>query len=171
VWFPSLAGLGALEGVHDLVLDGIGAVDLAELGSLRRVGGTLRIGDAPALRDLNGSRAVSIGGLSLSTVPELVSLEGLPAVDQLEHLIFREAPNLVDIAALAGVQEVFSGCRAWHPTGDPIIRSMFLGGSWRSDSIDGSSVSRSRRRPRSWKQSWCTRTIVVERSAADQLVP
>jgi hypothetical protein len=106
VWFPSLAGLGSLETVHDLVLDSIGAVDFAELGSLRRVGGTLMIGAAPALRDLSALRAVSIGGLSLSGVPELVSLEGLPAVDQLERLIFREAPKLVDIDALTGVQEV-----------------------------------------------------------------
>lgn len=105
VWFPSLAGLGSLESVGDVLLSGIGDPDLAELASLRRVGGYLMIEGAPALGELSALEGVGIGGLTLLVAPEIVSLQGFtPATPSLTHVYINDAPKLVDISALAGVE-------------------------------------------------------------------
>jgi hypothetical protein len=108
VWYPSLAGLGSLESVRVLQLEGIGASDLSELSSLRGVGDTLWIAIAPRLSDLSALEGVVIHGLYLLGVPELVSLRGfeVPADHQLTELTISTAPQLVDITALAGLEMV-----------------------------------------------------------------
>jgi hypothetical protein len=108
VFFPSLAGLGSLETVNSLQLTWIGSTDLSELTSLRTVAEYLSIGSAPALTDLNGLQGATVGGLDLSDVPELVSLDGFepPAELGLATLMVIRAPKLVDLTALAQLQQV-----------------------------------------------------------------
>jgi hypothetical protein len=108
VWFPSLSGLGSLESVARLTLQGIGASDFTELASLRHIGDDLLIEGAPALRDLSGLERVGIDGLTVYLAPELVSLQGFTPADRLllDHLVLSYAPKLVDISALAGLDSV-----------------------------------------------------------------
>lgn len=114
----SLAGLESLERVGSLELRDLRVSDLTSLANLRSVQGApsdersrgvIRIQDCDALTDLTGLEGLTRwSSLRLSDLDNLATLDGLQTPPVLENAEIDLAPRLVDVSALASMEEVAS---------------------------------------------------------------
>jgi hypothetical protein len=111
-YLPSLHGLGAIESVAHLALNGVGVRDLSDFESLRSVSnyfggsitGMVQIYDAPNLTSLAGLENVrDVMQLVLNGNPALESLDGLVVGSSMGGVSIDGSPRLSSLRELAPV--------------------------------------------------------------------
>jgi hypothetical protein len=112
----SLAGLESLERVGSLELRNLRVSDLTSLANLQSVQrapsddrsrGLIRIQDCDELVDLTGLEALTRwSSISLANLDNLTTLDGLHTPPLVERAEISEAPRLVDVSALATMEDV-----------------------------------------------------------------